>query len=85
MDVMSAFMRARLDEEEALARAAGSGAWHVGHEGCSEDCPVPCPRAGQCHSAAKVIIVATGEERCVCELVEGDDITIYPEGGHNTD
>jgi hypothetical protein len=85
MSDLAAFISARLDEDEAVAKAAGAGSWHVPHlMNCGNDCPSPCPDAGKCHLGS-VLTVATGEKRCLCTRVEGDDICIYDEGGHDED
>jgi hypothetical protein len=60
---IAAFYAARLDEEEALAKAAGGGEWRT-------ECTCG---AGDCRGYPG------------CERITGEDITIYPEGGHDCD
>lgn len=76
-----AWLRAQVEGDLALARSAiskGDGSWRVQHAYCDEDCPDPCPRAGRCH-----IDDGHGEGTCWCVVVDGADICIYDEGGHD--
>lgn len=72
-----AWLRGQIEGDKALALLAccqGDGVWAVRHDGCDEECPDPCPKAGQCHAGY-----------CWHCTVEGDSICIYDEGGHDGD
>lgn len=75
-DDLETWLRGEITGDLELARDAAqppsSGKWKVDHRGCDSDCPVRCPKAGQCH-----------DEHCECEEVTGDNIRIYNEGGHD--
>ena len=60
MTDLIAFLSARRDEDEAVAKHAGGREWRTG-----------CTCEGECPGYPS------------CERVEGDDITIYNEGGHD--
>jgi Family of unknown function (DUF6221) len=69
-----AWLRKQIEgDRDAAGLAGGADAeWSVRHDLCDEDCPDPCPKAGQCHARL-----------CWHAEVVGDNIHVYAEGGHD--